>query len=76
MTCFVDGFHDTLAERVGRVKYGFAVAVRQSVKGINGTGDEFFHNIVGVGLCLEKFFKILTTFEPIGGDGETEIQRS
>ena len=75
VSCFVDGFHDALAERVGRVKYGFAVAVRQSVKGINATGYEFFHNIVGVGLGLEKGIKILVAVEPIGADSAHPVIR-
>ncbi len=75
MARFVDGFHDALAEGVGRVKYGVAAAVRQSVKGINGTGNEFFHNVVGVGLGLEKGFEILLAVEPIGGDSTHPVVR-
>ena len=75
MTRVVDGFHDALAESVGCIEYGFAAAVRQSVKGINASGYEFFHDVIDVGLGLEKSGEILVAVEPISRDGADTVIR-
>jgi hypothetical protein len=69
MTCFVDGFHDALAESVGGMEHGVAVAVRQAVKGVNPSGYEFFHDVIGIGLGLKKRRQVLVAVKAIGGDG-------
>ncbi len=75
MTRLVEGFHDTLAEGVDCIEYGVAAAVRQSVKEINASGYEFFHDVISVGLGLEKSGEILVAVEPISRDGADTVIR-